>query len=104
MISLKRYLDSTRESTSVENLPRDGHFLAILLEAYGSALLEMGNCSLEACPSMGDGAAQLNKAEVGIVGGNERREFGELRCIRLVEIYANGATTQRGIISKKLPK
>ncbi|SPE31347.1 Diguanylate cyclase [Candidatus Sulfotelmatomonas gaucii] len=54
MISLKRYLDGERvPPTGEEDLPETG-ILAVALAAYGSALMEMGNCSLEACPGLGD--------------------------------------------------
>ena len=53
MISLKRYLDSSSpELARVENECQDT--FAAALDVYGSALLEMGNCSLDACPGLGD--------------------------------------------------
>ena len=56
MISLKKYLDSAHTDSLT-----DGPELECpdaMLEAYGSALLEMGNCSLSACPGLGDGLKQ----------------------------------------------
>jgi hypothetical protein len=54
MISLKKYLDGQQVPLSGgEEPPAMGRFAASLA-AYGSALLEMGNCSLEACPGLGD--------------------------------------------------
>ena len=55
MISLKRYLDSSDQGHEAEAKPAERDLLAAVIGAYGSALLEMGNCSLEACPGVGDG-------------------------------------------------
>lgn len=55
MISLKKYLDGRQQvPLSSEEEPWETGRLAALLAAYGSALAEMGNCSLEACPGLGD--------------------------------------------------
>jgi hypothetical protein len=53
MISIKRYLDSDHLQQHSE--PESGGNEAVLaaLSAYGSALVEMGNCSLDACPGLG---------------------------------------------------
>jgi diguanylate cyclase (GGDEF)-like protein len=53
MISLKRYLDSaaTPESRNVEQAP---DLLTVVVEEYGTAIDEMGNVCLEACPSTGE--------------------------------------------------
>jgi diguanylate cyclase (GGDEF)-like protein len=57
MISLKRYLDSGESSRGQEAMgERD--LLAVAIDVYGAALMEMGNCSLAACPGMGDGLKQ----------------------------------------------
>jgi diguanylate cyclase (GGDEF)-like protein len=53
MISLKKYLDSAQVGSAVEEQPNTADVLAAALVAYRSALLEMGNCSLEACPDLG---------------------------------------------------
>ncbi len=55
MISLKQYLDSSQRDPVTRTEPCQGDLLPAVVEAYGSALLEMGNCSLDACPGMGDG-------------------------------------------------
>jgi diguanylate cyclase (GGDEF)-like protein len=54
MISIKRYLDSDSPSSGQdpEAVQRDP--FAAALDAYGSSLLEMGNCSLDSCPGLGD--------------------------------------------------
>jgi|HubBroStandDraft_1064217.scaffolds.fasta_scaffold08626_5 diguanylate cyclase (GGDEF)-like protein len=53
MISIKKYLDS--DQVQLEPEPEaDGKGAArAALSAYGSALIEMGNCSLDACPGLG---------------------------------------------------
>ncbi|MGO8758862.1 MAG: GGDEF domain-containing protein [Terracidiphilus sp.] len=54
MISIKKYLDSPW-SNPVEDAGVQGRdLLAMTLKAYGAALEEMGNCSLDVCPGMGD--------------------------------------------------
>jgi len=50
MISLKKYLETQPTDLEVEA----GDLLCAVVEAYGSALIEMGNSSMEACPGMGD--------------------------------------------------
>jgi diguanylate cyclase (GGDEF)-like protein len=54
MISIKRYLDfdSSDSGQDAEAVSQDP--FAAALDAYGSSLLEMGNCSLDACPGLGD--------------------------------------------------
>ncbi len=54
MISLKKYLDSQSAGGLADGQPEERDLLCLAMEAYGSALLEMGNCSLDACPGMGD--------------------------------------------------
>ena len=54
MISIKRYLDSdSPDSGQDAEAVRQDPFAAAL-DAYGSSLLEMGNCSMDACPGLGD--------------------------------------------------
>lgn len=67
MISLKKYLDGELASRlGDEELPAAG-ILPALLAAFGSILLEMGNCSLEACPGLGDELKlRLRKLEEGL--------------------------------------
>jgi hypothetical protein len=54
MISLKKYLDSPLADTHALLEPEETDLLSVAISAYGSALLEMGNCSLDACPGLGD--------------------------------------------------
>ncbi len=67
MISLKKYLDGELvPPIGKEELPGT-RILAAALAAYGSALVEMGNCSLEACPALGDELKlRLRKLEEGL--------------------------------------
>ncbi len=58
MISLKKYLDSTWEAAPEEAPPEAAGMLPMALAAYGSALVEMGACSLDACPGLGSGMKQ----------------------------------------------
>jgi len=66
MISLKRYLDSA-ESDGWEQQEQPGtDLLSAVVAAYGETLAEMGNCSVEACPGLGDGL----KRKLGEYKGN----------------------------------
>ena len=58
MISLKKYLDATAPGIAVCDEPADTGILPAALDAYGSAMLAMGHCSLDACPGIGDGLKQ----------------------------------------------
>jgi diguanylate cyclase (GGDEF)-like protein len=53
MISIKKYLDSDRWQQDSEAEPKENERVRAALSAYGSALVEMGNCSLDACPGLG---------------------------------------------------
>jgi diguanylate cyclase (GGDEF)-like protein len=54
MISLKKYLESQQADSSANSAREEGALLPAIVDAYGSALIEMGNSSMEACPGMGD--------------------------------------------------
>lgn len=70
MISIKRYLDASTiepeivpepEIRRVQSIFREkdkGGILAVALAAYRSALTDMGSCSEEACPALGQGLKQ----------------------------------------------
>lgn len=58
MISLKRYLDSSSPQFSQEGEAVSQDSFAVALDVYGSTLLEMGSCSLDACPGTGDDLKQ----------------------------------------------
>ena len=70
MISIKKYLDSARIAPEAQPQPQDNSVrkkddvLSLAVEAYRSALREMGNCSVEACAVLGPGLKQsLGKLE-----------------------------------------
>ena len=63
MISLKRYLDSSF-TVEEKQASLEPELAAAAIAAYGASLLEMGNCSLEACPGLGDGLKQ-NLSQLG---------------------------------------
>ncbi|HEY1803272.1 MAG TPA: GGDEF domain-containing protein [Terracidiphilus sp.] len=54
MISLRKYLDSQQIDSIKPSECSDGDMLLSVVDAYGCALMEMGNSSLEACPVMGE--------------------------------------------------
>ncbi|MGO8934072.1 MAG: flagellar hook-basal body complex protein [Terracidiphilus sp.] len=54
MISLKKYLESQQKDSQETAGLVEGDLLPAVVDAYGSALLEMGHASLDACPGMGD--------------------------------------------------
>lgn len=53
MISLKKYLDSPFGVLEEDGKPENDSVLSATIAAYGSALLEMGNCAIEAYPALG---------------------------------------------------
>lgn len=54
MISLKKYLDTVQTAADSDSERDEKSILPATLAAYRSALAEMGNCSLAACPALGD--------------------------------------------------
>jgi diguanylate cyclase (GGDEF)-like protein len=60
MISIKKYLDSVEDGqiaagkTSTVDKNRGKEILPVTILAYRSALMEMGKCSLDACPALGE--------------------------------------------------
>jgi diguanylate cyclase (GGDEF)-like protein len=53
MISLKKYLDSAKSGSDASHGQDENDILSATIDAYGSALLEMGRCGLEVCPALG---------------------------------------------------
>jgi diguanylate cyclase len=58
MISLKKYLESVPAASDAHSGQRQsgqplGDVVSVALAAYGSALVAMGSCSLDACPALG---------------------------------------------------
>ncbi|HEY1768251.1 MAG TPA: GGDEF domain-containing protein [Terracidiphilus sp.] len=74
MISLKKYLDTKHEAQSVLGAVEiaEEETLSTALDVYGSALREMGNCSLKACPGVGDELMQ----HLGELAGSLSVEMG----------------------------
>jgi diguanylate cyclase (GGDEF)-like protein len=58
MISIKRYLDSDLPGSGRQAEAAQLDPFSAALDAYGSSLLEMGHCSLDACPGLGDDLKQ----------------------------------------------
>jgi diguanylate cyclase (GGDEF)-like protein len=83
MISLKKYLDTTHEARSVRGAVEiaEEDAFSSALAAYGSALLEMGDCSMKACPGVGDELKQ----HLGELAGSLSAEMGG------AELAATGA-------------
>jgi len=53
MISIKKYLDSDQLPPNSDPDAGEKEAVGAVLSAYGSALVEMGNCSLDVCPGLG---------------------------------------------------
>jgi diguanylate cyclase (GGDEF)-like protein len=53
MISLKKYLDSPSGGIQANRKSDEDSILPATIAAYGSALLEMGDCAIEAYPALG---------------------------------------------------
>ena len=64
MISLKKYLESPDAVSAHPAEPAGPNLLAVAVTAFRSSLVEMGNCSLSACPPIGKELKQsLDKIE-----------------------------------------
>jgi diguanylate cyclase (GGDEF)-like protein len=66
MISLKKYLDAPQADTKKVGKSDAKELLPVTMAAYRSALLEIGSCSLDACPALGE---QLQRS-LGKLAGN----------------------------------
>jgi diguanylate cyclase (GGDEF)-like protein len=64
MISLKRYLDSAECGSGNRGDEEDRGTVQVVIDAYRSALIEMGNCSVDACPALGP---DLKQSLTGLV-------------------------------------
>lgn len=70
MISLKKYLDSQQVDSGMSKHRTEGDLLPAVIDAYGTALMEMGNSSLDACPGMGDELKRnLSEFKTGLSAG-----------------------------------
>jgi diguanylate cyclase (GGDEF)-like protein len=54
MISIKQYLDQMQTELNGNGKRKSKELLPITLDAYCSALAEVGNCALVACPALGE--------------------------------------------------
>ncbi len=54
MISLKKYLESATSGSTMQSEQDDRDILAMAIAAYRSALVEIGSCSMDACPALGE--------------------------------------------------
>jgi diguanylate cyclase (GGDEF)-like protein len=67
MISLKKYLDSVSTGSESDREGDEKDILPTTIAAYGSALREMGNCGIDACPALGENLKRnLSKLERGL--------------------------------------
>ena len=89
MISIKKYLDSKSPVACLDAEASEQSPFAAALDAYGSSLLEMGHCSLDACPGLGDALkkslgelrAELSPAmEIDRLGMHGERTREQLRA------------------------
>jgi diguanylate cyclase (GGDEF)-like protein len=70
MISLKKYLDADQAGTAADWARDEKDPLVAVMTAYRSALTEMGNCSLDAYPALGEGLKRsLDRLEESISVG-----------------------------------
>jgi diguanylate cyclase (GGDEF)-like protein len=72
MISLKKYLDSIPYGSTMHGEPDETDILPAAIAAYRSALQEMGSCSVDACPALGE---EL-KRSLGRLGENLSTDMG----------------------------
>jgi diguanylate cyclase (GGDEF)-like protein len=75
MISLKKYLDSNPSDLARVNRQDPREVLPAAMNAYRSALVEMGSCSTGACPALGNELKrELNRLEAGLAGDVGREQ------------------------------
>jgi two-component system chemotaxis response regulator CheY len=76
MISLKKYLDASSDGPNLEGEPEENNVLPSVLQAYRSALCQVGKCSLEVCPSLGaDLKESLETLDTKLSGRIDRETF-----------------------------
>jgi len=79
MISIRKYLDGTRDAAAAEaprprSVPKDGDLLSLCLEAYRTALSGIGRASVDACPAVGSAFAKTLAAIEESVAANPSPE------------------------------
>lgn len=86
MISLKKYLETVGSSPDDVEETVGEDVLPATVAAFRSALLEMGSCSLEACPALGN---ELNRRLRDL-----QERLGERVCRETVDATATGVREQ----------
>jgi diguanylate cyclase (GGDEF)-like protein len=77
MISLKKYLESETGGLASHAQPEKRDILTVTMDAYRSALREMGSCSVEACPALGGGLKlSLDALSEGLSSGMKAEDVG----------------------------
>src|ERR1035438_247996 len=87
MISLKKYMDSANHVLRGAEEARKGGVLPQAIAAYRSALLEMGNCGVQACPALGE---------------DLKRDMGELEGTLAAEITCEALAATEKSVQEKL--
>ncbi len=76
IISLKKYLDSASPGSGEAAETDETGMLALAMAAYGSTLLEVGNCSRDACPALGNELKDsLGKLKANLSAAMSRAEL-----------------------------
>jgi diguanylate cyclase (GGDEF)-like protein len=78
MISLKRYLDFEAHSTTPDPKTGDDSQNSALLSAYRSCLSEVGECGMNACPSLGPELVRALERVLDLLGSNPARDAIEI--------------------------
>jgi diguanylate cyclase (GGDEF)-like protein len=96
MISLKKYLDTEFPVAELSDGHLQGDLLEAMLSAYRSALLEMGSCSLDACPALGvELKTSLGKLQEHLAGEISRETVEATERSVLLELQNWGRRTAR---------
>ena len=74
MISLKKYLDASSDGPNLQSKPEENDVLPSVIQAYRSALCEVGKCSVEVCPSLGADLKENLETLVTKLSGKINRE------------------------------
>ncbi len=96
MISLKRYLESQPIDSVAPLVQAEGGLLPAVFDAYGSALMEMGNSSVEACPGMSDELKRnLIELKTGLGAGMSAAALATTDCSAREQIRGWGRGTAK---------
>ena len=106
MISLKKYLESVPAASDAHSGQRQsgqplGDVVSVALAAYGSALVAMGSCSLDACPALGSELRQnLGTLSSHLCAGIDSETLAR-RIGKLGSSCGVGVSAQPGITSER---